>query len=254
VLRIDRIYLDEGLEVFDLLRDQKLRVSERSATRQLAVGDLVLGWLCKDPAGTLTLEGGVAHVPGFIAGPILSLVHDLRRAMPPLSEEQAWKRHAADLVPPLIAAIVDVRESPPLPTLQNTSGDPLELVTGHYCIRDYTRVAAVLSREFLENGDGSYSSVDEAGTLLARFQLSTSVLRVQTNSRKRLKTVEQRLEDLLGNAVERSLAVHERRTRGTRAPRANSQSRFEIATAGACARAHRAAPSSGARENPRHAR
>ena len=96
VLRVDRVHLDQGLEVFDLLREQKLRISEHIATRQVGLGDLILGWLCKDPAGTLTLEGSLAHVPAFGATPLMSLVEQLRRAMPPLADEQAWKQSAAD--------------------------------------------------------------------------------------------------------------------------------------------------------------
>jgi len=209
VLRVDRIHLDRGLEVFDLLKAQKLQVSERAATRQLGIGDLLLGWLCKDQAGTITLEGGLAHVPALVAPSLQPLVAALRDAMPRLSDEQEWKRSAADLTLPLVAGILELRERPPLPQLLNTSGDPLALVTGHYHIRDHARVVATLQREFLENGDGSYSWVDDAGTLLARFELSPRRLRAQVNSRKRLKAVQQRLEGLLGDAAERSLEAHE---------------------------------------------
>lgn len=209
VLRVDRIHLDEALEVFDLLREQKLRISERSATRQLALGDLMLGWLCKDSAGVLTLEGGIAHVPYSAAEMLLPLVEQARRAMPPLAEEQAWKRSAADLPLPLIAGILTLRKNPPLPQLLNTSGDPLELVTGHFLIRDQARVDATLAREFEQNGDGSYDWVDNAGTSLARLEFVGGLLRVQVNSRQRLKAVQQRLESLLGAAIERSLEAHE---------------------------------------------
>lgn len=219
VLRVDRIHLDKGLEAFDLLRGEKLQVSERSATRQLGLGDLILGWLCKDSAGTITLEGGLAHLPAFAAAPLLSLVTDLRRHMPPLTDEQAWKNSAADLPLPLLAGILELRSNPPRPLLMNTSGDPLEPATGHYRIRDGARVAAVLAREFLENGDGSYSWVDQRGTSLARIELSTSMLRVQVNSRKRLKTAQQRLETLLGDAIERSLEAHEDLEQAVRARR-----------------------------------
>jgi hypothetical protein len=209
VLRVDRIHLDKGLEAFDLLRGQKLQVSERSATRQLGLGDLILGWLCKDPAGTITLEGGLAHLPSFAAAPFLSLVAELRGHMPPLADEEAWKSSAADMPLPLLAGIVALRSNPPLPKLMNTSGDPLEPATGHYRIRDRAQVDAALGREFLGNGDGSYTWVDQAETSLARIELSTSMLRVQVNSRKRLKAAQQRLEALLGHAIERSLEVHE---------------------------------------------
>jgi hypothetical protein len=209
VFRIDRVHLDEALEVRDMLRAKKLRISERSATRQLSPGDLILGWICKDRVGTLTLEGGIAHIPNLAAEPMLSLVRMLRRNMPPLSDEQAWTLSAAELPLPLLAGILALRSDPPLPELLNTSGDPLELVTGHYRIRDRERVVNVLQCEFHENEDGSYGWVGEADVLLARFELSSNMLRVQVNSVKRLKTVQQRIEGLLGNAVERSLEAHE---------------------------------------------
>ncbi len=209
VFRVDRIHLDKGLDVFDLLREQALRITERSATRQVALGDLLLGWICKDPAGTITLEGGLAHIPSFVAPPLLSLVEQLQRAMPPLTDEQAWKRSAAELPIPLIAGILESRSNPPLPELVNMNGDPIELVTGHYRIRDHARVVAALPREFTKNGDGTYGWVDEAGTSLAQLELSGDKLRVRVNSRKRMKSVQKRLEALLGDAVERSLEAHE---------------------------------------------
>jgi hypothetical protein len=219
VLRVDRIHLDEGLEVFDLLRAQKLKVCERSATRQLGLGDLVFGWVCKDQAGTLTFEGGLAHVPSFDAEPMLALVADLRRAMPPIADEQEWKRCAAELPLPLIAAILALRADPPLPELLNTSGDTLELTTGHYRIRDHARVLAALRQEFVDDGNGSYGWVAEAGTVLARLEVSPNTLRAHVNSRKRMKAVHQRLEALLGDAVERSLEAHEDIEQAVRARR-----------------------------------
>jgi hypothetical protein len=220
VFRVDRIHLDKGLDVFDLLREQKLQITERSATRQLALGDWLLGWICKDPAGTITLEGGLAHIPSFVAPPLLTLVEQLKRAMPPLTDEQAWKHSAAELPVPLIAGILELRSNPPLPELVNMSGDPIELVTGHYRISDHARVAAALPREFTENGDGSYGWVDAAGTSLARLDLAGNRLSVQVNSRKRLKAVQKRLEALLGDAVERGLAAHEDIEQAMRASKA----------------------------------
>ncbi len=234
VLRVDRIHLDEGLEVFDLLRKQKLKIRERSATRQLGLGDLLLGWLCKDQAGTLTLEGGLAHVPSFGAAPMLALVADLRKAMPPLADEQEWKLCAAELPLPLIAALLALRADPALPELRNTSGDSLELITAHYRVRDRARVVAALSEEFTEDGEGSYVWLDEADTVLARFELSPAMLRVHVNSRKRSKTVQKRLEGLLGDAVERSLEAHEdvgqavRARRGTKGKRAQKSAPLEL--------------------------
>ncbi|HVZ35672.1 MAG TPA: hypothetical protein VG963_24770, partial [Polyangiaceae bacterium] len=209
VLRVDRIRLDEGLDVFDVLREEKLKISERSATRQLGVGDLMLGWVCKEQTGTLTLEGGLAHVPSLAAEWFLSLVEDLGRSMPSLADEQVWKRSAAELALPLLAGLLELRANPPLPEMLNTSGDPLEIVTGHYRVRDRERVLAALPRAFVENGDGSYGWLDAADTLLARIELSASRLSIHVNSRKRLKAAQRRIEGALGDAVERSLEAHE---------------------------------------------
>ena len=68
----------------------------------------------------------------------MALVTDFRRDMPSLADAAAWKSRAADLPLLLIAGMVEQRANPPLPTLMNTSGDPLELVTAHYRIRDLT--------------------------------------------------------------------------------------------------------------------
>ncbi len=209
VFRVDRIHLDRGFELFDLLRREKLPISERAATRQVALGDLLLGWLCKDSAGTLTLEGGIAHVPSLLTASFLPLVEALRGKLPPLSDALAWKRSAGQLPVPLIAGILEIRENPPLPKLFNTSGDPLEVVTGHYRIRNPARVVELLEQQFSNNGDGTYNWLDDNDTSLARFEISKDMLRVQVNSKKRLTSAQKRLEALLGDAVERSLDAHE---------------------------------------------
>jgi hypothetical protein len=133
----------------------------------------------------------------------------MRTAMPPLADEQAWKQSASELPLPLIAGILELRADPPLPEMVNTSGDPLELVAGHYRVRDRARVVATLGRELAQNGDGSYGWADDAGTSLAHIELSSGRLRVRVNSRNRLKAAQKHLEALLGDAIERSLEAHE---------------------------------------------
>jgi hypothetical protein len=108
--------------------------------------------------------------------------------------EKAWKQSAAELPLPLIAAILELRAHPPLPELVNTSGDPLELVTGHYRIRDRARVVGLLDRELEKSGDGSNSWVDDRGTSLAHIEVSGGRLRVRVNSRNRLQAAQQLVE------------------------------------------------------------
>ncbi|HEY8942636.1 MAG TPA: hypothetical protein VIM73_00185 [Polyangiaceae bacterium] len=102
VLRVERIHLDEALELFDTLRRKRLRVSERSATRQLAPGDLLLGWLCEDEQGVLTLEGGAMRVPSLLASQFIEIAKTLRDATP---RQMDWRTRASHLPVALIVAL-----------------------------------------------------------------------------------------------------------------------------------------------------
>ncbi len=208
VFRVERIHLDERLEVLDVLRSERLAIEERLGTRQLGLGDLVIGWVCRDQAGTITLEGGIAHVPAPVTEPILQLAAELGRELPPLSDAPAWKRRAATLPVARIAALLQLRAAPPLQRA-STRGAPLQLVTQHYRIRDRARVLEVLEREFVADGDGTYRWVSDADILLATLELSKSGLLARVNSRQRLEAVQQRLETLLGAALERTLEARE---------------------------------------------
>lgn len=65
LLEIERVRLDEGLEVVDALTEERLFVRERSATRQLAAGDWLAGFLV-DVDGEWELEGTVTRVPPHV--------------------------------------------------------------------------------------------------------------------------------------------------------------------------------------------
>lgn len=209
VFRLDRIHLDRGFEVLDVLRRKKLEISERSATRQAAQGDLLLGWVCEDDSGTLTLEGGVMHVPSLLAPAVIEMAKDLRDTARDLLSGTDFRQRAAELPPALIVGTMLLRERGPNVRLQNTSGDDLQLATGRYTVRDAERVSECLSKDFARLGDGEYAWYDGERTLLATFELSGSTLRVRVNSRERLAAAKERVEGLLGAAIEPSLDVLE---------------------------------------------
>ena len=77
VMRIERIHLDEGLRVLELRSRKKLFIAERSGTRQVALGDMLLGWLCAEEDGTLTLEGHVTRVPPFFSENAITTISSL---------------------------------------------------------------------------------------------------------------------------------------------------------------------------------
>lgn len=208
VLRIDRVHLDEGLEALDVLRRKKLRISERSATRQVGVADLILGWLCEDEQGTLTLEGGVMHVPGMLSPLVMDMAKSIRdQARGALGGN--WKLRAAALPPILILGMMVTRERGPLPVLQNTSGHALLLATGRYVVRDRARVVEALGAAFEPREEGTYDWYDASLTLLATFELSGNALSIRVNSRERLAAAKAHVEQLLGDAIQPSLDVLE---------------------------------------------
>lgn len=105
VLRVDRIELDRGLHVMDVLRRKRLFVRERAATRQLGTGDVLLGWLCQEQDDTLTLEGGVLHVRMYFADTIIATARVTRDHLSQSLPQADWRQRAAALPPLLIAAV-----------------------------------------------------------------------------------------------------------------------------------------------------
>jgi hypothetical protein len=77
VFEIRHIRVDEGMELFDVLRRKKLRVVERSATRQVQRSDLLAAWVMVEADGTTTLEGATCHVPAVHATAFIETVRDL---------------------------------------------------------------------------------------------------------------------------------------------------------------------------------
>lgn len=198
VLRLDRIHLDEAFEAFDVLRQKKLLIMERSATRQVALGDLLLGWICEGAAGALTLEGGAVRVPSLLAAAVGEIVLALR-------SDPAWR-----LPLELLARLVALRENPPLPELFNTSGDRLQLATARYAVLDRARVMGGLAEGGFEAAsEGRFSWLSHDGTSLASLELRDEQLFVHVNSIERLRAAKERIEGLLGDAVKSRLATLE---------------------------------------------
>jgi len=208
VLLVERIHLDRGLELFDALRRKKIQVTERAATRQLSHGDVLLGWLCEDEQGVLTLEGGVAYVPALFAPAFMERAKALRDAVRP-SRRADWRTRSSQIVLALIVELRAVIAAMPLPRLVNTSGDALNLATARYVVLDRSAALEGLARAFETTGDDSFAWLDGAQTLLAELELAGDLLLVRVNSVERLRDVKARIEEALGRAVRASLDAFE---------------------------------------------
>jgi hypothetical protein len=207
VLRVRHVQLDAGIDAVDVLRSLEVHLRERSATHQLALGDLVLGWICHESNGDWTLEGGVLHVPA-LAAPWVSdraqgLWDELCAELPSLTPAQ----RAVALVIPLLAHLQWLRKNPPLPALYNSHGEPLQLATARYTVLDAAQTRAGLAQLFQAQDDHRFTWLDARGVSLAEIELLGSTLTVRANSLERLREVKQRIEDVLGSAVRASLGT-----------------------------------------------
>ncbi|HEX7478375.1 MAG TPA: MbcA/ParS/Xre antitoxin family protein [Polyangiales bacterium] len=194
-----RVKVDEGMELRDVLRGRTLWITERSATRQVQLGDLLVGWIVVEPDRN-TLEGAVCHVPAMLAP---RYVADLRTCKDAAAREHpalGWKKQHGLLARQAVPLLETVFADAPMPVLRNGDGDDVLVSEAHYEVVDEARVSKVLAERFDAEGDG-VSCCLGGEVLLARLVLRGRKLSVECNSRKRLENTKALLQDALGAAL-----------------------------------------------------
>jgi SEC-C motif len=224
---------DEGLRLVDLWTEERLWVRERLATRQLVRWDLLAVRTMPGAEGDLVLEG-VPYV--FAAGDREDLLQELRddhRAFlrkNPRGDLTDFFKQAGALFHQLWLDYTALRPPPPILTPE---GDPVELATVAFDVRDGAAVARALAGhpDLETQDDGSYvwtepeplpgdpdrRSPDTAGGIVITAQpwrpgeeprrsLGTIVLdgelvRFEATSRPRAARGRGFLEGLLGRAI-----------------------------------------------------
>ncbi len=205
VFRIDRIELDRSLHVFDVLRRRRLEVSERSATRSVANGSLLMGWVSEDAGGTLRLEGGIFYVPPVLTNATIVMAKTLRDGARRQLRGMEWRKQLAQLPLALILGARVVMQSFHMELL-NTSGDELQPATGRYTVVDSAAARAALDQQYEANGNDSWAWVDPSNVVIATFELRGKTLFARVNSLRRLELVKAHLEQTLGSAIKPSLS------------------------------------------------
>jgi hypothetical protein len=201
------VRLDEGIEVRDVLRRRKLWITERAATRQIDLGDLLVGWIVVQ-AERITLEGGVCHVPRMFAGAFELGLREFRKQLQRSDRELDFRKRAGLLAAAAVPLLDLIVSTAPAPTLANTDGEPLLLCTAHYEVSDRARVAVGLGRRFEQDGDSEYRHV-AGDTLLASLELTEGKLLVRCNSRRRLEQIKAILRDELGDLLRHRADSHQ---------------------------------------------
>jgi len=102
---VRRVHLDRELEVTDVLKKSRLTIVEKSATRQIGVGDGVIGMVMQDEAGAWRLEGGVLHVSAMQVPSVSKLAkQELERRVKAGHDPHAPST-LASLIPELMVAV-----------------------------------------------------------------------------------------------------------------------------------------------------
>ncbi len=105
VFRIRHVHLDQDLEVLDVLRNQRLTLVERSATRQVGVGDVLAGWVMVDGEGTFRLEGGVVLFPRLTARSLVAGAKEARDAVRSRFKHLSATERLGQVAPMVIGAL-----------------------------------------------------------------------------------------------------------------------------------------------------
>lgn len=182
-----------GIVVEDLLRGDQHEVTERAGSRTMLPRYVLFGKLI--PEEKLTMFDGMGSLP-ILAGARDGLLKDARKLLGAARRErfdsQELKAHTIELLHLYQRAGAAAQTPAPLPELQNTDGDPLELIETAYRFPAPHRDALL---NYLEKIPGMRADAERDGvievhwgresTSLGVLHLAASELRTQTNSRAR---------------------------------------------------------------------
>jgi hypothetical protein len=207
LFEVIRIRTDEGMELRDQLRRRRLWVSERMATRQAGLGDVLCGWVLAHE-GEYTLEGALLHVPRQFAPLFTRQMREMRDDLTRRYPKLGWKKRAGLLAPVATAMCDAMFAHAPVPTLLNMDQDELVFSESRYEIIDRVRAKAILSEHFEEGGPGAFVCVVD-DRLIAELELTPKHLVVRCNSRERLEGMKERLGELLDGVANHKIDSHE---------------------------------------------
>ena len=210
VFEVLQIEIDERIEVRDLFRRRRFWVSEQLATRGLALGDMLAGWI-QVRGDRITFEGALAHVPRLLAGAFGADALGLRDLVGAEYPRLPAKKRAGLLVPSILGALATLLRERPAPRLLNTEGDELLVSEAHYTFTERDRVLERLSDSELGEPDGDVFHMlsDDGSVLVARIELHADELIVSTNSKARLDRVKAWIARTVGRLVKHRIDTFE---------------------------------------------
>jgi hypothetical protein len=194
------VRVDAGMEVRDHLRNRRLWIDERLATRGVSIGDIIAGWVSTD-GQRYRFEGALVHAPAAIAPRLAGALRALREALAVRSRGLGWKKRLGQLAPfaaPLCDAML--ARLPP-PQLVDRNGHRIVISRTFYDIRDRKRAADGLATRFECVRPEVYARTSD-GARVAELAMEPEQLVVRATSREALAATRAELESLLDAAIE----------------------------------------------------
>lgn len=207
LFEVIRIRTDEGMELRDQLRRRRLWVSERMATRQAGLGDVLCGWVLAHE-GEYALEGALLHVPSRFAPLFTKQMREIRDDLARRYPKLGWKKRAGLLAGVAVAMSDAIFTDAPIPSLLNMDQEELVFSEARYEIVDRARTKSILSEHFEEGGPNSFACVVD-DRVIAELELAPKHLLVRCNSRERLQDMKERLRELLDGVANHKIDSHE---------------------------------------------
>jgi hypothetical protein len=105
LFEIRRVNLDHSLEVTDRLQRKRIIITEKAATREVGVSDVLAGWIMQYDDDTYRLEGGVLHVPSLLVPSVVEHATSTKNAIRLKVRSMDAKSVHSLLVPEVIIAV-----------------------------------------------------------------------------------------------------------------------------------------------------
>ncbi len=213
--QVRRVQPDVGLEVRGLHRRDDLFITERTATRELAVWDILIARVVAYPDGTNRIDGTMMALPPEAEAELkkeLGYAHTVfLEENPGCTDADFFKQEAPSYMHDLWLAHVAQREPP---TLHTVEGDPVTTTRVEFQIADARQALATLGHEpDFEHDEDNRGVWLEEGTeprrLLGELSAEGDTLVLVTFSRQRATRGRARLEAVLGPLHVRSEEHHE---------------------------------------------
>lgn len=198
---VERVKIDEGLQVRDIFSKRSLWIVEKAATRQLDLGDVLFGWLTVEPDAT-RFEGALGHVPAQFAQAFVAAMREANVALSRNRPELAAPRRQGLLALRAVEMTDEIVAQAPLPRLVNAEGHDVLLCEARYDVSDVPRTAALLARAFERGPDPATYHWLAANSVRGTIGLNGGTLYAQCDSRERLAELKDRIDSALGACIQ----------------------------------------------------